>query len=62
MKGLDQVAYEAYLVQSGGLNYQGKPCPTWEELPQAIRDCWQASTAAVLRDATERALTWLVTV
>jgi hypothetical protein len=43
-----RTAYEAYLLSSGGLNYQGKPCPTWDELPQAIRDHWIASTSAIV--------------
>jgi hypothetical protein len=34
--------YEAYIAHSGGLNYQGKPCPAWADLPQAIRDHWEA--------------------
>ena len=24
-----------------GLNYQGLPCPTWEELPAAVREKWE---------------------
>lgn len=36
-------AYEKYIAHSGGLNYEGKPCPTWFDLPQAIRDHWLAA-------------------
>ena len=25
---------------TAGLNYQGKPCPMWVELPEAIRGHW----------------------
>lgn len=25
-----------------GLNYQDKPCPSWPDLPQDVRDKWQA--------------------
>jgi len=35
--------YEAYTASSGGLNYQGLPCPTWGELPDAIRKHWTAA-------------------
>lgn len=34
--------YEAYIKDSGGLNYQGKPCPVWDELPEAVREHWKA--------------------
>lgn len=32
--------YEAYNANSGWLNYQGKPCPPWAELPEAIQSNW----------------------
>jgi hypothetical protein len=34
--------YEAYIASSGGLNYQGLPCPTWENLTEAVRQHWEA--------------------
>lgn len=40
-----QVAYEKYVAAAGGLNFQGLPCPTWDELPQKIRDNWVAAVA-----------------
>jgi hypothetical protein len=35
--------YAAYTASSGGLNYQGKPCPKWDELPPAIQSHWCAA-------------------
>ena len=40
---LARAMYEAYTKSSGGLNYQGKPCPKWDELPAAICGHWQAA-------------------
>lgn len=37
---------------TAGLNYQGKPCPTWLELPPNVRAKWEA-TAAVRVDSTD---------
>jgi len=38
-------AYAAYnrAGENKGLNYQGKPCPTWDELPEDIRVKWRAA-------------------
>lgn len=38
-------AYNAAGPSPQGLNYQGKPCPEWRDLPQAIRDKWDAVAA-----------------
>jgi hypothetical protein len=39
--------YAAYNAagERKGLNYQGLPCPTWEELPPDIRVKWEAVAA-----------------
>ncbi len=42
MEEIAKVLYDAYVKQSGGLNYQGKPCPLWADLPEAIRENWRA--------------------
>lgn len=49
--------YEAYIANSGGLNYQGLPCPTWENLTPAIRGHWCATAC----EAHARILAMLVT-
>ena len=40
---------EAYGEATGGKNYQGRPMPPWDELPEAIRHAWDAAVQAVLR-------------
>lgn len=32
--------YDAYNLQSGGVNFRGEPCPEFDDLPQAIKDNW----------------------
>ena len=44
---LAREAYEAYIENSGGLNYQGLPCPTWENLTEAIRGHWVVAARKV---------------
>lgn len=41
--------YQAYIGNSDGKNYQGLPCPTWENLTSAIRGHWcvVANTALI---------------
>jgi hypothetical protein len=48
---LARIAYEAYGESTGGLNYQGLPMPAWEDLPEAIRQAWDAASQAVLQSA-----------
>jgi len=43
-----KAAYEAYTLNSGGLNYKGDPCPLWIALPDAIRSHWCAAVLGVL--------------
>lgn len=39
-------AYDAYVRNAGGLNYEGKPCPKWEDLTPAVRGHWCAAVIA----------------
>lgn len=39
-------AYDAYVTNAGGKNYEGKPCPKWEDLTPAIRGHWCAAVIA----------------
>jgi hypothetical protein len=45
---LAKIAYEAYGKATGGKNYLGLPMPEWDELPQEIRDAWDAAAGAVV--------------
>ena len=40
---LPRELYEAYIESSGGLSWDGKPCPTWENLTEAVRKHWGAA-------------------
>jgi hypothetical protein len=43
---------------TAGLNFQGNPCPLWKDLPQNIRDKWEAVVAEIASAPfTETALT-----
>ena len=35
---------------TAGLNFRGEPCPMWEDLPQNIRDKWDAVAQYVAID------------
>jgi len=39
-------------ASTAGLNFQGKPCPEWTELPENVRAKWEAVAALVL-DASD---------
>jgi hypothetical protein len=41
-----KLLYEAYIANSEGLNYQGLPCPQWDDLTPAVRSHWCASAIA----------------
>jgi hypothetical protein len=45
---LAQTAYEAYVEDAGGLNYQGNPCPVWSDLPDDIRRHWKVAIVKAL--------------
>ena len=53
---LEQLArdfYAIYMVSCEGKNYEGKPCPQWLDLTEAVRTHWRsvARRAYALRDA-----------
>jgi hypothetical protein len=43
-----EIAYEAYGVSTGHLNFQGGEMPAWKDLPEAIRKAWEAAAEAVI--------------
>jgi hypothetical protein len=61
-KSLGQIAYEAYAEHVGGLTYDGKPMPAWDEesvreefyksftLSDKTRRAWDASAYAVAEE------------
>lgn len=44
---LARTAYKAYVASVGGLAFNGDPLPTFEQLPEKIRDAWKAAARAV---------------
>ncbi len=52
-----QIGYISYAANTGGKTFDGRDMPTWEDLPQRIRDAWEAATeAAVQRFAIDNDL------
>lgn len=51
MKTPGQIAFEAYNESKGGLTYDGKPIPPWDELSgdkAAVHRAWEAAADALL--------------
>lgn len=46
--------WEAYSERAGGVTYDGKPLPTWDELGTERQLCWAAAAMAA-RDAIGKA-------
>jgi len=46
MKRLAKTLWEAYAKQAGGVTFDGKPLPTWDELGDDRQACWVAVAAA----------------
>lgn len=44
---LGQIAFEAYGKSTGGLTWDKKPIPAWDELPDHVRQAWMAAADAV---------------
>lgn len=42
-----KIAYEAYCNDCNWLSIHGEKLPSWDALPQAIRDHWEAAAIAV---------------
>mgnify|MGYP001586076291 CR=1 FL=1 len=42
------IGYETYAKFTGGKTWDGKPMPTWEDLPEKIQGAWGASGEAVV--------------
>lgn len=50
---LGRIAFEAYDKKRGGLTFDGKPTPRWEQLGDPIREAWcVAAEAAVAASAS----------
>ncbi|OWL96546.1 hypothetical protein CBQ26_09215 [Deinococcus indicus] len=45
------INYSAYRSRLGGLTWDGRPMPEWTDLPQNVRDGWEAGGRMVRRHA-----------
>lgn len=43
-----KISFEAYSKSVGGVSYDGKPIPRWDELTSPVRNAWTAGGNAVL--------------
>lgn len=48
MTNMARTAYAAYGHSTGNKNFRGEEMPTWDALPQAIRNAWVAAVWAVV--------------
>ncbi len=46
-KATARAGYEAYIANSGGLAWDGRPCPKWADLNNAVRSHWCAAVLGV---------------
>jgi hypothetical protein len=47
-----QLAYQAYAKATGGLTYDGRPMPAWDDLGDRIRHAWAAAALALGMERT----------
>lgn len=40
-----KLMWDAYAVQAGGITFDGKPLPTWDELGEDRQSCWVAAAS-----------------
>ena len=43
-----RIGYEAYARFTGGKTFDGRTMPTWDALPERIRDAWAVAASAVI--------------
>ena len=50
MNDLGKTGYEAYAKYTGGKTFDGRDMPTWDALPENIREAWRAAARAIVGD------------
>jgi hypothetical protein len=48
-----KLMWDAYAIKAGGITFDGKPLPTWDELGEDRQSCWIAA-ASVTADQIEK--------
>jgi hypothetical protein len=51
-----RMGYDAYALSTGGKTFDGRSMPSWDDLPERIRDAWRAATDAVLKEGLAQRL------
>lgn len=54
-KELGQVAFEAYCSQVGGITFDNRPIPTWENLSESVQNGWRAAAYMAANIQLQRA-------
>lgn len=44
---LAEEAYQAYTATTGNKNYRGEECPAFKDLPEQIKQAWEAAAGKV---------------
>lgn len=52
-KSIGQLAFEAYAEQMGGVTYDNKPIPSWDQVSINVRNGWEKAAQRVLIFAVE---------
>ena len=42
---MEKEMWDAYAKQAGGVTFDGKPLPTWDELGEERQACWKAAAS-----------------
>ena len=51
VRELGRVGYEGYAASTGGKTFDGRDMPTWDALPDRIRQAWSDAATAIIIDA-----------
>ena len=44
-----KLMWDAYAFRAGGITFDGKPLPTWDELGEDRQSCWVAAASVTAR-------------
>lgn len=54
LRRLARIGYEAYGDKAEWKNFSGDKMPSWDEVPEHIKEKWEAAVSAVVRSVGER--------
>lgn len=53
---LAKLGFEAYGKSTGGLTWDGKPIPPWENVGEKVQAAWKAATKVIAETTADRAI------